>query len=132
MSGEEIVNVEVTIGVPPSRDAIGIFLHHPDPDGRVEAETVVHANGGEYTTYPVGRLPGMTPNGYVSVRDTNLYVSFGPMYIIAPMTVKPEELVGVVRGVVYLTDAPFDPSDTTEKTWLAIHLPLVHHEESEA
>ncbi|QBZ72044.1 hypothetical protein SEA_KRADAL_148 [Streptomyces phage Kradal] len=123
MGCPEVVDVEVTIGIPQSRDAVGVFLHHPDPDGRVEAETTVFTNGGEYTTYPQGPIPPQAA-GFVSVKGTNLYVSIGSMYIIAPLTVKHEEIARIEKAVVYLTDAPFDPADTTEKTWLAVHLPL--------
>jgi hypothetical protein len=130
MSGPEVVDVEVTIGTPQGRDTIGVFLYHPDPDRKVEAEVVAFTNGGEYTTYPQGPIPPQAA-GFVSVHGTNLYVSLGSMYIIAPMTVKNEEIAGIGRAVVYLTDAPFDPADPTEKTWLAVHLPLVRKDEEE-
>ncbi len=99
------------------------FLHHPNPDGRIEAETTAHAHGAEYTFYPDGPLP-QVGRGYVSVKGSALYVVMGAMYVIAPLTIKSEETVGIEEAIVYFTDAPFDPADQTEKTWLAARLPL--------
>jgi hypothetical protein len=125
---EDIVDIEVVIGLPSARDALGIFLYHPDPDGHAEAQAILHANGGNFTTYPLGSIPDRT-DGHVSVSGTNLYLTLGPMYVIAPMVVKSEETVGINRAVVYLTDVPFNAADQTEKTWLAVHLPLAQEGE---
>lgn len=125
-----IVDVEVAIGIPPARNALGVFLHHHDLDGKAEAETIVHAYGGEYTVYPTEAIPAQG-KGFVEIRDTNLYIWLGPseghdsMYVISPMTVKSDEVKGIDRAFVYMTDGPYDPLDSSEKIWLAVNLPLV-------
>lgn len=131
MTGPEVVDVEVALGPPSRRDPLSVFLYHPNPDGKVEAETVAHANGAEYTFYPEGPVPPQG-TGYVEINASGLYVSVGHLWIISPLTVKREEVAGIERAVVYITDTPFDPADTTEKTWLAVHLPLVHSNEENA
>lgn len=130
--GPEVVDVEVVIGAPPKRNVLGVFLHHPDPDGRVEAEATAHSCGAEYVSYPTHSGIPAEGSGYVEIKGSALYISLGRMYIISPLTVKREETKGIDRAVVYFTDAPFDPSDETEKIWLAVHLPLVHSSEENA
>lgn len=120
----EIVDVEVAIGVPLARSALGVFLYHPDLDGRLKARTVLERHGGRYALYPNESLPESV-DGYVEVHSTNLYVSVGSMYVISPMTLKAGEVKGLDRAFVYVTDCPYDPLDTTERIWLAVHLPLV-------
>lgn len=130
--GPEVVDVEVTIGVPPKRNVLGVFLHHPDPDGRVEAEATAHSCGAEYVSYPTHSGIPAEGSGYVEIKGSALYVSLGRMYVISPLTVKSEETEGIDRVIVYFTDGPFDTSDETEKTWLAVYLPLVHSSEENA
>lgn len=117
--------MQVSLGWPQDETALGVFLYHPNPDGRVEAEAVAFANGAEYTFYPSGPIPPWGV-GRVEIKGSALYVSIGRLYVISPLTVKSEEVAGIEWAVVYFTDAPFDPADTSEKTWLAVHLPLVH------
>lgn len=116
------------MGLPGADDALAVFLHHPDLDGKVEAESVAWTCGAQFTTYPVGPIPDKG-SGYVEIRSGALYVSIGRMYIISPLTMKSEEVAGFTSAVVYFTDAPFDPADQSEKTWMAVHLPLVHAKE---
>lgn len=130
-----IVDVEVSIGIPPARNALGVFLYHQDPDGRAEAQAVVHAHGGNYAVYPIEDIPAQS-KGLVEVRDSNLYVWVGPsagesLYVISPMTVKADEVQGIGKAFVYITDGPYDPSDNSERIWLAVHLPLVVHGKDE-
>lgn len=125
----EVVDVEMTIGVSQDPKTLGVFLYHPNPDGRVEAETHFFAQGGEYISYPDGITPRQIA-GSVEIRGAALYVSVGPLYVISPMTMKTEELAGVDRAVVFLINEPFDPSDTTEKIWMAAHLPLIRNGEA--
>lgn len=135
MSGH-IVDVEVSIGIPSARNALGVFLYHHDPDGRAEAQAIVHAHGGNYAVYPIEDIP-QQGKGFVEIRDTNLYVWIGPsdghdsMYVISPMTIKTDEVKGIDRAFVYMTDGPYDPSDSEERIWLAVHLPLVVHGKDE-
>lgn len=131
MTRPEVVDVEVSIGVPNFRNALGVYLYHPDPDGRVEAEAVAWTCGAAFTTYPEGPVPE-TGTGQVEIKGSALYVSLGRMYIISPLTVKSEETAGFASAVVYFTDGPYDPADRSEKTWLAVHLPLVHSSEENA
>lgn len=123
MTGPEVVDVEVRLSTSGEPRLLYVFLHHPDEDGRVEAEARAHAHGAEYTFYPDGPLPQIGA-GTVSVRDATLYVSLGAMYIIAPLTIKSQEITGIEEAIVYFTDAPHDPDDRSEKTWLAARLPL--------
>lgn len=127
MNGPEVVDVEVSIGIPRARNALGVFLHHPDADKKVEAESVAWTCGAQFTTYPEGPVPD-EGSGYVEIRGEALYVSIGRMYIISPLLMKGEEVTDLEKAVVYFTDAPFDPADTSEHTWMAVHLPLFHSE----
>lgn len=131
MSGPEVVDVEVAVGPPFQENALSVFLYHPNPDGRIEAEAVAFNNGAEFVSYPDGPPP-KPGNGLVEIKGVALYVSIGRLYVISPMTVKGEEVAGLNEAIVYFTDRPFDPADTTEKTWLAVHLPLVHSSEENA
>lgn len=130
-TGPEVVDVEVTMGVGPARGALTIFLHHPNEDGRIEAESVAWGCGAEFVPYPLDRVPAVGA-GLVEIRGSALYISLGQMYIISPLTMKSEEMAGIARAVVFFTHAPFDPADETEKTWLAVHLPLAHSSEENA
>lgn len=131
MNGPEVVDVEVAIGAPSRKNTLSVFLYHPNPDGRIEAEAVAFANGAEFVSYPDGPSP-KAGSGAVEIKGNALYVSIGRLYVISPMTVKGEEAAGLNDAIVYFTDRPFDPADTTEKTWLATHLPLVHSSEENA
>ncbi len=124
MTGVEVVDVEVRLSAGGDPRLLLVFLHHPNPDGRVEAEHTAFLHGADYTFYPGGPLPRLASNGVVEVKDTNLYVSIGAMYVIAPLTIKSEEIAGIGEAIVYFTDSPFDPADQNEKTWLAARLPL--------
>ena len=119
-----MVDVEVQLSTSGEPRRLLVFLHHPNPDGRVEAESTACIHGADYTFYPVGPLPQHTGNGTAEVKGAALYVSLGAMYVIAPMTIKSEEIAGIEEAVVYFTDVPFDPADRSEKTWLAARLPL--------
>lgn len=114
-----------------ARGALTIFLYHPNEDGRIEAESVAWGCGAEFVAYPLDRLPAAGV-GLVEIRGSALYVSLGQMYIISPLTMKSEEMAGIERAVVFFTEAPFDPADEAEKTWLAVHLPLAHSSEENA
>lgn len=126
--GPEVVDVEVAIGVGSARNALAVFLHHPNEDGRIEAESVAWGCGAEFVPYPTEQIP-LPGTGRVEIRGAALYVSIGRMYVISPLTMKSEETAGIDRAVVFFTDTPFDPADQSEKTWLAVHLPLVHSSE---
>lgn len=111
------------MGIPPSRSALGVFLYHPDLGGREETRAAIQACGGRYAVYPTGGPPAPA-DGSAWIRDIGLYVSIGSMYLIAPMTLKTDEVKDLDRAFVYVTDGPYDPSDTTERIWLAASLPL--------
>lgn len=129
MPGPEVVDVEIAIGVPSAPDLLGVYLHHPDPDGRIEAETRAHASGAEYTTYPIGPLPPVLKAGYVEVKSTNMYVAIGSMYVIAPLMAKRDEIAHLKYAVVYFATQPFREMTPDEKVWLAARVPLAFSEE---
>ncbi len=107
MAGLEVVDVEISIGVPSAPDVLGVYLHHPDEDGRVEAETKGYAAGAEYTTYPIGPVPPVLENAYVQIKGVNMYVAIGPMYVIAPLLAKREEVAHLEEAIVYFATEPY-------------------------
>lgn len=125
----EVVDVEISIGVPSAPDLLGVYLYHPNLDGRVEAETRAHASGAEYTTYPIGPIPPLLNGNHVEVRGINMTVAIGSMYVIAPLMAKREEIAHLERAVVYFATQPFSEMTLDEKVWLAAHVPLVLSEE---
>lgn len=129
--GFEVVDVEISIGVPSAPDLLGVYLHHPNADGRVEAETKGHAAGAEYTTYPIGPIPPVVEHAHVEVKGVNMYVALGSLYVIAPLLAKREEIAHLKHAVVYFATEPFREMSTEEKVWLAARMPLVISEEKE-
>lgn len=127
--GPEVVDVEISIGVPSAPDLLGVYVHHPNPGGRIEAESRAQASGAQYTTYPIGPMPRVLRNGYVEVKGVNLYVAIGSMYVIAPLMVKREEIAHLKHAVVYFTTEPFGVLTPDEKVWLAAQVPLAVSEE---
>lgn len=127
--GPEVVDVEITIGVPSAPDLLGVYIHHPNEDGRIEAETRAHASGAEYTTYPIGPMPPVLEQGYVEVKGINMYVAIGSMYVIAPLMAKREEIAHLKHAVVYFATQPFRDVTPEEKVWLAARVPLAVSEE---
>jgi hypothetical protein len=129
--GFEVVDVEVSIGVPSDADLLGVYLHHPNVDGRVEAETKGHAAGAEYTTYPIGPMPPVLERAYVEIKGVNMYIALGSLYVIAPLLTKREEVAHLKHAVVYFATEPFREMTPEEKVWLAARMPLVISEEKE-
>lgn len=127
----EEVDVEISLGVPSAPDVLGVYLHHPDEDGRIEAETRGHAAGAEYTTYPIGPVPPVLEGAYVEVKGLNMYVAIGSIYVIAPLLAKREEIAHLKHAVVYFATQPFREVTPDEKVWLAARMPLVISEEKE-
>lgn len=129
--GFEVVDVEISIGVPSDPDLLGVFLHHPNEDGRVEAETKGYACGAEYTTYPIGPMPPVVERAYVEIKGVNMYIALGSLYVIAPLLAKREEIAHLTHAVVYFATQPFREMTSDEKVWLAARMPLVISEEKE-
>jgi len=129
--GFEVVDVEISIGVPSAPDLLGVYLHHPNMDGRIEAETKGHAAGAEYTTYPIGPMPPVMKHAYVEIKGVNMYVALGSLYVIAPLLAKREEIAHLKHAVVYFATQPFREMTPEEKVWLAARMPLVISEEKE-
>ncbi len=129
MNAFEEVDVEAWAETPASGDYLGVFVHHPDPDGRVNAETMAFAAGAEYTLYPVSRMPRLVESGHVRIDRTGMTVTLGRIRIISPAPVKREEVEHLTFAVVFLTDGPFSGPSREEKVWLAARVPLVFSEE---
>lgn len=102
---------------------LGAFLYHPDPDGRIEAETVLYREGASFIIYPhvadIARI-----NGSALVADSTLTIAVGTLYVVTPLEVSSREIEAAKRVALYLFREPFEAGDRTEKTVLAASMPL--------
>lgn len=125
MTGFEEVDVEVWIGSPLPADVLGVFVHHPNPDGRVNAETMAFAAGAEYTVYPGGPVPRLTESGKVDITPDGMTIALGRILVVSPLLAKAEEIAHLNFACIFLADTPFGGPEQEEKAWLAARVPLV-------
>lgn len=129
--GFEEVDVEVWTGTPLRGDVLGVFVHHPDPDGRVNAETHAFAAGAEYVDYPNVPVLRLTEQGCVRFETNSMFITLGGMRILSPVLVKREEIEHLNFAIIFLVDEPFTSSLQGEKAWLAARVPLVISEKED-
>lgn len=102
---------------------LGVFLYHPDPDGRIEAEAVLFGEGAEFIVYPhVSDIAHV--NGSAIIADSTLAIAIGELYVIAPLEVSSRGIRAAKRVALHLLREPYTAGDQTEKTVLAASLPL--------
>jgi hypothetical protein len=117
------VKVEVNTVLQGDGSTLGAFLYHPEPDGRVKAETVLYEEGAQFVVYP--HVLDLAPvEGTALVADFTLTISVGPLYVISPLEVPADAVRAAKRVSLYLLREPFRAGDRTEKTVLAASLPL--------
>lgn len=101
----------------------GVFLYHPDPDGRAEMATALYKAGAQFTTYPSGSTPALFA-GSVTLDGTNVTVIAGPLYVLGALDVSSATVQSAKQAVLYILHEPFTPGDLTERHLLAAALPL--------
>lgn len=115
--------VEVSTVLQGDGSTLGAFLYHPEPDGRVKAETVLYEEGAQFVVYP--HVHDLAPvEGTALVADSTLTITVGPLYVISPLEIPADAVKSAKRVALYFLCEPFQAGDRTEKTILAASLPL--------
>jgi hypothetical protein len=115
--------VDLTTSLSDDGSRLGVFLHHPDLDGRREVEDILLKQGAEFTTYPDGKVPPLI-DGSVTVEDANITLITGSLYVIGALEVPSGAVRSASHAILYSLQRPFAAGDLTEKTVLSASLPL--------
>lgn len=119
--------VEINLRLSDDEQLLGIFVHHPDPDGRFTLERLLIDLGADVTTYPHGAVPPGI-EGTAVVANSTISVHVGPLYVIGAMDIPTDRAALAKHAVLYVTPKPFRETDRNEKQLVAATLSLEFEE----